>query len=182
VPHRSCRASTSTPSPVGSASWTSSCLPARGPGRRTATCGTAFDNLANELTAVRTPLGDAWILTSDEPTFRAMPSPAAPLGYVPAPARACGGASRLSGSTEPIGHTSDCSTGGHAHWVCTSNQVRRPPPAPGRVPASSLAKLHTPCADRPCLAAVAPTRGVTEWFCVRYTHPVCLAGVVTARR
>jgi hypothetical protein len=43
----------------------------------------AFDALANELTAVRTPLGDAWILTSDEPSFRALPSPAAPARLLP---------------------------------------------------------------------------------------------------
>ena len=33
----------------------------------------AFDALAGSLTPVRTPIGDAWILTSDEPTFRAAP-------------------------------------------------------------------------------------------------------------
>ena len=31
----------------------------------------AFEALAGSLTAVRTPVGDAWILTADEPTFRA---------------------------------------------------------------------------------------------------------------
>jgi hypothetical protein len=33
----------------------------------------AFASLHESLTAVRTPLGDAWILTSDEPMFRAGP-------------------------------------------------------------------------------------------------------------
>ncbi len=31
----------------------------------------AFDGLADSLTPVRTPIGDAWILSSDESTFRA---------------------------------------------------------------------------------------------------------------
>ena len=35
------------------------------------------------LTAVRTPVGDAWILTRDEPTFRAAPGPAAPARLLP---------------------------------------------------------------------------------------------------
>lgn len=30
----------------------------------------AFDGLAGELTAVRTPIGEGWILTADEPSFR----------------------------------------------------------------------------------------------------------------
>ncbi len=42
--------------------------------------GAAFDALGESLTPVRTPVGDRWILGSDEPTFRA---PAA----LPAPAR-----------------------------------------------------------------------------------------------
>ena len=33
----------------------------------------AFDDLSRSLTAVRTPVGDAWILASDEPLFRAPP-------------------------------------------------------------------------------------------------------------
>ena len=33
----------------------------------------AFDALRRSLTPVRTPIGDAWILTRDEPTFRAAP-------------------------------------------------------------------------------------------------------------
>jgi hypothetical protein len=43
----------------------------------------AFDALANELTPVRTPLGDALILTSDELSFSAVPSPAAPARLLP---------------------------------------------------------------------------------------------------
>src|SRR5262249_20344873 len=31
---------------------------------------TAFDAIQGSLTAVRTPIGDAWILSRDEPTFR----------------------------------------------------------------------------------------------------------------
>jgi hypothetical protein len=35
----------------------------------------AFDALAGSVTPVRTPVGDAWILASDEPTFRAAARP-----------------------------------------------------------------------------------------------------------
>lgn len=41
----------------------------------------AFDVL--DLTPVRTPIGDAWILTADEATFRAEPGPAAPARLLP---------------------------------------------------------------------------------------------------
>ena len=44
---------------------------------------TAFEGLAREMTPVRTPIGDAWILTTDEPSFRAAPSPAAPARLLP---------------------------------------------------------------------------------------------------
>ena len=43
----------------------------------------AFDALAGELMAVRTPVGDQWILASDEGSFRATPSPAAPARLLP---------------------------------------------------------------------------------------------------
>jgi hypothetical protein len=43
----------------------------------------AFDALADELTPVRTPIGEAWILTSDEPTFGAPAGPAAPARLLP---------------------------------------------------------------------------------------------------
>jgi hypothetical protein len=43
----------------------------------------AFDALAGEVLAVRTPIGDGWILASDEPSFRATPSPAAPARLLP---------------------------------------------------------------------------------------------------
>ncbi|MEP6642059.1 MAG: crosslink repair DNA glycosylase YcaQ family protein [Gaiellales bacterium] len=43
----------------------------------------AFGSLRPSLTAVRTPLGDAWILTRDEPDFRADPGPAAPARLLP---------------------------------------------------------------------------------------------------
>jgi Winged helix DNA-binding domain len=43
----------------------------------------AFEALAGELIAVRTPIGDQWILTSDEPSFRATSSPAAPARLLP---------------------------------------------------------------------------------------------------
>jgi len=43
----------------------------------------AFDALRRSLTRVRTPLGDAWILTRDERTFRAAPGPAASARLLP---------------------------------------------------------------------------------------------------
>ena len=55
----------------------------------------AFDALAEEVMAVRTPVGDGWILTSDERSFRAKPSPRRRLGSSrPATHTSC--------STEPI--------------------------------------------------------------------------------
>jgi hypothetical protein len=41
----------------------------------------AFDAL--DLTPVRTPIGDAWILSSDEPAFRERAGPAAPARLLP---------------------------------------------------------------------------------------------------
>jgi hypothetical protein len=52
-------------------------------GIRPADAGTAFEALANELAPVRTPTGDAWILASDEASFRAQPGPAAPVRLLP---------------------------------------------------------------------------------------------------
>jgi hypothetical protein len=43
----------------------------------------AFDGLADELTPVRTPIGDGWILTSDEAAFRSKPGSAAPARLLP---------------------------------------------------------------------------------------------------
>lgn len=43
----------------------------------------AFDALRPSLVAVRTPAGEAWILASDEPGFRAEPGPAAPARLLP---------------------------------------------------------------------------------------------------
>jgi len=43
----------------------------------------AFEALAGSLTAVRTPLGEAFILGSDEQDFRAGPGPAAPARLLP---------------------------------------------------------------------------------------------------
>jgi hypothetical protein len=43
----------------------------------------AFDALRRSLTPVRTPVGDAWILTRDEPTFRVTPGPEAPARFLP---------------------------------------------------------------------------------------------------
>jgi hypothetical protein len=43
----------------------------------------AFQALGKSLTPVRTPVGEAWILTRDEPTFRAAAGPAAPARLLP---------------------------------------------------------------------------------------------------
>jgi hypothetical protein len=43
----------------------------------------AFDALRRWLTPVRTPIGDAWILTTDEPTLRAAVRPAASARLLP---------------------------------------------------------------------------------------------------
>jgi hypothetical protein len=43
----------------------------------------AFEALRRWLTPVRTPVGESWILTSDEPTFRAAPGPAASARLLP---------------------------------------------------------------------------------------------------
>jgi hypothetical protein len=43
----------------------------------------AFDVLRRSVTPVRTPVGDAWILARDEPTFRAAPGPVAPARLLP---------------------------------------------------------------------------------------------------
>jgi hypothetical protein len=43
----------------------------------------AFEALRTSLTPVRTPVGDAWILTQDEPAFRAAPGPEAPARLLP---------------------------------------------------------------------------------------------------
>ena len=45
--------------------------------------GAAFDGLKRSLTAVRTPIGEAWILTRDEPAFRAPAAPTAPARLLP---------------------------------------------------------------------------------------------------
>ena len=43
----------------------------------------AFDALGDSLAPVRTPIGDAWILACDEPTFRGPGRPAAPARLLP---------------------------------------------------------------------------------------------------
>jgi hypothetical protein len=43
----------------------------------------AFDGLRRSLTPVRTPVGDSWSLTDDEPAFRAAPRPAASARLLP---------------------------------------------------------------------------------------------------
>lgn len=43
----------------------------------------AFDALGASLTAVRTPIGEAWILSRDEPAFHASAGPAAPARLLP---------------------------------------------------------------------------------------------------
>jgi hypothetical protein len=43
----------------------------------------AFEALGGSLTPVRTPVGDAWILTRDEAAFRTAPGPTAPARLLP---------------------------------------------------------------------------------------------------
>jgi hypothetical protein len=43
----------------------------------------AFDSLSTSLTAVRTPIGEAWILARDEPDFREPPGPPARARLLP---------------------------------------------------------------------------------------------------
>jgi hypothetical protein len=43
----------------------------------------AFETLRKSLTPVRTPIGEGWILSRDEPVFRAAPCPAAPARLLP---------------------------------------------------------------------------------------------------
>ena len=43
----------------------------------------SFDGLSRQLTPVRTPVGDSWILTSDEPALRAVPGSAASARLLP---------------------------------------------------------------------------------------------------
>jgi hypothetical protein len=43
----------------------------------------AFDALGEELLPVTTPIGDAWILADDEPSYRAQPRPPAPARLLP---------------------------------------------------------------------------------------------------
>jgi hypothetical protein len=43
----------------------------------------AFDDLHDELTPAHTPIGDAWMLTSDEAAVRADPAPLAPARLLP---------------------------------------------------------------------------------------------------
>jgi hypothetical protein len=45
--------------------------------------GSAFDRLSRSLTAVRTPIGEAWILTRDEQAFRDRVGPAAAARLLP---------------------------------------------------------------------------------------------------
>lgn len=43
----------------------------------------AFETLRKSLTPVRSPIGEAWILSQDEPLFRVAPGPAAPARLLP---------------------------------------------------------------------------------------------------
>lgn len=52
-------------------------------GIRPTEANAAFRALASALTPVRTPIGDAWILTADETAFQAQSKPAAPARLLP---------------------------------------------------------------------------------------------------
>jgi Winged helix DNA-binding domain len=56
---------------------------ARWAGIRPARGIAAFETLSTSLTPVRTPIGEGWILSQDEPLFRAPPGPAAPARLLP---------------------------------------------------------------------------------------------------
>jgi hypothetical protein len=56
---------------------------ARWAGIRPAGALAAFETLGTLLTPVRTPIGEAWILSQDEPLFRAPPDPTAPARLLP---------------------------------------------------------------------------------------------------
>lgn len=57
---------------------------ARWGGIGAAEASTAFRDLAPELLAVRTPIGDAWMLAADEPAMRAPATPSAAARLLPA--------------------------------------------------------------------------------------------------
>jgi hypothetical protein len=61
-------------SPEGLADWAGMGLPR---------ARAAFDALHGSLTAVRTPIGDAWILARDEALLRELPGPPAPARLLP---------------------------------------------------------------------------------------------------
>jgi hypothetical protein len=48
-----------------------------------AAAAATFENLAKELVPVRTPVGDAWLLASDEATLREPPTATAPARFLP---------------------------------------------------------------------------------------------------
>lgn len=52
-------------------------------GIRPADARTAWESLAGELMPVRTPVGDAWMLASDEPALQAEPTSHAPVRLLP---------------------------------------------------------------------------------------------------
>lgn len=56
---------------------------ARWAGVHAKAAGSVFDTLRPELTPVRTDVGDSWILTHDEPVFRAPPVPPASARLLP---------------------------------------------------------------------------------------------------
>ncbi len=95
-----------------------------GRGSRRVEASTRSTRSRRSLTPVRTPIGDAWILTRDEPTFRAVPGPAAPARLLPS-----GDAYFLLRG--PIASS----------WSPTPTGVPRSGPlASGRVPSSSRAR------------------------------------------
>ena len=51
--------------------------------RRTGPAAGVFEQLSQQLTTVRTPIGEAWIQDADEPAIRDAPGPAAPARLLP---------------------------------------------------------------------------------------------------
>jgi len=52
-------------------------------GLRSGLAEAVFDEFADELVSVTTPVGDGWILAADEPSFRSQPDPPAPARLLP---------------------------------------------------------------------------------------------------
>ncbi len=105
-----------------------------------------FEALADELTAVRTPIGDAWILAADEPAFRAAePTATDAVRLLP------------SGDTWFLLWGAD-------RELLVPDQAAGPSsgrPACGRAPSSSRARWPGSGGGPDAIVAIQPWRGLT---------------------